>query len=282
MAGVAASGGTFADQRVVVLGAGSAGAGITRQLTAAMRSAGLTEQQARERVWLVDASGLVHSRQADLDAFKREFARPFETVAAWAGAPDNIPLLEVVKHARPTMLIGTAAQPQAFTEEIVREMARHVARPMIFPLSNPTSRAEALPGDLIAWTEGRALVATGSPFDDVEYGGRRIPIGQCNNAYIFPGVGLGVIAAQARRVTDAMFVAAARTLSELAPVRRDPSLALVPPLVEVRDVAKRVAVAVGMQAQRDGVAAALPQEELLRRIEATMWTPDYLPYRRVR
>jgi malate dehydrogenase (oxaloacetate-decarboxylating) len=280
-AGVAASGSTFADQRVVVLGAGSAGAGITRQLVTAMRSAGLTEDQARARVWLVDASGLVHSRQADLDAFKREFARPFETVAAWAGAPDNIPLLEVVKRAHPTMLIGTAAQPQAFTEEIVREMARHVARPMIFPLSNPTSRAEALPGDLIAWTEGRALIATGSPFDDVEYGGRRIPIGQCNNAYIFPGVGLGVIAAQARRVTDAMFIAAARTLSDLAPVRRDPSLALVPPLIEVRDVAKRVAVAVGMQAQRDGVADALPQEELLDRIEATMWTPDYLPYRRV-
>lgn len=280
-AAVAASGSTFADQRVVVLGAGSAGAGITRQLVTAMRSAGLTEEQARGRVWLVDAGGLVHSRQSDLDAFKGDFARPFDTVAAWADAPANIPLLEVVKRVHPTMLIGTAAQPQAFTEEIVREMARHVARPMILPLSNPTSRAEALPGDLIAWTEGRALVATGSPFDDVEYGGRRIPIGQCNNAYIFPGVGLGVIAAQARRVTDAMFIAAARTLSDLAPVRRDPSLALVPPLIEVRDVAKRVAVAVAMQAQRDGVADALPQDELVRRIEATMWTPDYLPYRHI-
>ena len=281
-AGVAASGSRFADQRVVVLGAGSAGAGITRQLVNGMRSDGLTEEQARRRIWLVDALGLVHSRQSGLDAFKSEYAQPFETVAAWAGAPENIPLLEVVKRVHPTILIGTAAQPQAFTEEIVREMARHVARPMIFPLSNPTSRSEALPGDLIAWTEGRALVATGSPFDDVAYGGRRIPIGQCNNAYIFPGVGLGVIAAQARRVTDAMFIAAARTLSDLAPVRRDPTLALVPPLIEVREVAKRVAVAVGMQAQRDGVADALPEGALLRRIEATMWTPDYLPYRRTR
>jgi len=155
-----------------------------------------------------------------------------------------------------------------------------VTRPMIFPLSNPTSRCEALPYDLIQWTEGRALIATGSPFDDVEYQGRTIRIGQCNNAYIFPGVGLGVIAAQARRVTDAMFIAAARTLSELAPVRRDPSLALVPPLPEVRDVAKRVAVAVAVQAQRDGVADELPDDELLRRIDATMWTPEYLPYRR--
>jgi malate dehydrogenase (oxaloacetate-decarboxylating) len=166
MAGVAASGSTLADQRVVVLGAGSAAAGITKQLVTAMRSAGLTAEQARRRVWLVDTHGLVHSRQSNLDAFKSEYARPFATVADWAGAPDTIRLLEVVKRVQPTILIGTAAQPQAFTEEIVREMARHVSRPMIFPLSNPTSKSEALPSDLISWTGGRALVATGSPFDD--------------------------------------------------------------------------------------------------------------------
>jgi malate dehydrogenase (oxaloacetate-decarboxylating) len=282
MAGAAAGGTRFADQRVVLLGAGSAAAGITRQLVTGMRSDGLSEDEARRRIWLVDAPGLVHSRQQDLDAFKREFARPFETVADWAGAPGCIPLLEVVKRVRPTILIGAAAQPQAFTEEVVREMARHVARPMIFPLSNPTSRCEALPVDLIHWTEGRALVATGSPFDDVKYEDRTIRIGQCNNAYIFPGVGLGVIAAHARRVTDAMFIAAARTLSELAPVRRDPSLALVPPLREVREVARQVAVAVAVQAQRDGVADSLADDELARRIDATMWTPEYLPYRRAR
>jgi malate dehydrogenase (oxaloacetate-decarboxylating) len=282
MAGAAAGGTRFADQRVVLLGAGSAAAGITRQLVTGMRSDGLSEDEARRRIWLVDAPGLVHSRQPELDAFKTEFARPFETVADWAGGPVHIPLLEVVKRVRPTILIGAAAQPQAFNEEIVREMARHVTRPMIFPLSNPTSKCEALPVDLINWTEGRALVATGSPFEDVEYKGRTIRIGQCNNAYIFPGVGLGVIAAQARRVTDAMFIAAARMLSELAPVRRDPSLALVPPLREVREVAKRVAVAVAVQAQRDGVADALADDELARRIDATMWTPEYLPYRRAR
>jgi len=282
MAGAAAGGVRFADQRVVLLGAGSAAAGITRQLVTGMRSDGLSADEARRRIWLVDAPGLVHSRQKDLDAFTSDYARPFEAVADWAGAPEHIPLLEVVKRVRPTILIGAAAQPQAFTEEIVREMARHVTRPMIFPLSNPTSKSEALPVDLINWTEGRALVATGSPFEDVQYQGRTIRIGQCNNAYIFPGVGLGVIAAQARRVTDAMFIAAARTLSELAPVRRDPSLALVPPLREVRDVAKRVAVAVAVQAQRDGVADALSDDELARRIDATMWTPEYLPYRRMR
>ena len=280
MAGAAAGGARLADQRIVLLGAGSAAAGITRQLVTGMRSDGLSADEARRRIWLVDAPGLVHSRQKDLDAFKSEYARPFETVADWAGAPERIPLLEVVKRARPTILIGAAAQPQAFTEEIVREMARHVTRPMIFPLSNPTSKSEALPVDLLNWTEGRALVATGSPFDDVQYRGRSIRIGQCNNAYIFPGVGLGVIAAQARRVTDAMFIEAARTLSELAPVRRDPSLALVPPLHEVREVAKRVAMAVAAQAQRDGVAGTLSDAELQRRIDATMWRPEYLPYRR--
>jgi len=282
MAGAAAGGTRFADQRVVLLGAGSAAAGITRQLVTGMRSDGLSEDEARRRIWLVDAPGLVHSQQQDLDAFKTEFARPFDTVADWAGAPGHIPLLEVVKRVRPTILIGAAAQPQAFNEAVVREMARHVTRPMILPLSNPTSKCEALPVDLINWTEGRALIATGSPFDDVEYQGRKIRIGQCNNAYIFPGVGLGVIAAQARRVTDAMFIAAARTLSELAPVRRDPSLALVPQLREVREVAQRVAVAVAVQAQRDGVADQLPDDELVRRIDATMWTLEYLPYRRVR
>ncbi|HEU4687075.1 MAG TPA: NAD-dependent malic enzyme, partial [Vicinamibacterales bacterium] len=212
LAGVAASGGKFSDQRVVLLGAGSAAAGITSQIVTAMRTEGLTEEQARRRIWLVDSQGLVHAGRADLDAFKLEYAQPREA--------STFPLLEVVKRVHPTILIGTAAQPQAFTEDIVREMARHVWRPLVFPLSNPTSKSEALPTDVIAWSEGRAFVATGSPFDDVVYDGRRIRIGQCNNAYIFPGVGLGVIASQARRVTDAMFVAAARALSELSPARR--------------------------------------------------------------
>jgi malate dehydrogenase (oxaloacetate-decarboxylating) len=273
MAGVAASGGKFSEQRVVLLGAGSAAAGITSQIVTAMRAEGLTPEQARRRIWLVDSQGLVHSGRTDLEAFKLEYAQPRE-----AG---TLSLLEVVKSVHPTILIGTAAQPQAFTEDIVREMARHVSRPLVFPLSNPTSKSEALPTDVIAWTEGRAFVATGSPFDDVVYDGRRIRVGQCNNAYIFPGVGLGVIASNARRVTDGMFVAAARALSELSPARRDSSQPLLPPLSEVRDVAKRVAVAVALQAQCDGVTEALPQDELQRRIESTMWTPDYLPYRRI-
>lgn len=280
MAGAAVGGAQLKDQRVVLLGAGSAAAGITAQLVNAMRSEGLTDEQARRRIWLVDSQGLVHSRRTDPDAFKREYAQPFEEVSGWSDRAGAISLLDVVKRAQPTILIGTAAQPQAFNEQIVREMARHVERPIIFPLSNPTSKCEALPVDVIAWTEGRALVATGSPFEDVEYGGRRICIDQCNNAYIFPGVGLGVIAAQARRVTDAMFVAAARALSDLSPARRDPSQPLLPPLSEVRQVSKHVAIAVATEAQRAGLAEPMSREEFLRRIDAVMWTPTYLPYRR--
>lgn len=280
MAGAAVGGAQLKDQRVVLLGAGSAAAGITAQLVNAMRSEGLTDEQARRRIWLVDSQGLVHSRRTDPDAFKREYAQPFEEVGGWSDRAGAISLLDVVKRAQPTILIGTAAQPQAFNEQIVREMARHVERPIIFPLSNPTSKCEALPVDVIAWTEGRALVATGSPFEDVEYGGRRIRIDQCNNAYIFPGVGLGVIAAQARRVTDAMFVAAARALSDLSAARRDPSQPLLPPLSEVRQVSKHVAIAVATEAQRAGLAEPMSREEFLRRIDAVMWTPTYLPYRR--
>src|SRR5262249_42793218 len=155
-----------------------------------------------ECIWLVDSQGLVHSGRANLEAFKQEFAQPAQKIGTWqVSNRDAISLLDVVKHIRPTVLIGTAAQPNAFNEEVVREMARYVDRPMIFPLSTRTSMCEALPVDLLAWTGGRALVATGSPFGDVPYGDRRIRIAQCNNSYIFPGVGLGVIASQSSRVT---------------------------------------------------------------------------------
>ena len=177
LAGVAASGGKFSDQRIVLLGAGSAAAGITSQIVTAMRAEGLTPDEARRRIWLVDSQGLVHSGRTDLDAFKREYAQPSAT---------DLSLLEVVKRVHPTILIGTAAQPQAFTEDIVREMARHVERPLVFPLSNPTSKSEALPVDVIAWTEGRAFVATGSPFDDVAYDGRASASASATTRTSFP------------------------------------------------------------------------------------------------
>jgi len=173
------------------------------------------------------------------------------------------------------VLIGLSTSGGAFTEAVVREMARQVARPIILPLSNPTARSEARAEDLIRWTGGRALVATGSPFAPVEFEGRRIPIAQCNNVYIFPAVGLGVVAARARRVTDGMMLAAARALGEWSPALKDPNAALLPGLGEIREVARGVALAVGMAAQRDGVAEATTSEELHARIVATQWVPEY-------
>jgi malate dehydrogenase (oxaloacetate-decarboxylating) len=281
LAAVEVAGSKISRQRIVVLGAGSAASGICRQIVAAMMSEGLSEEEARRSIWLVDRYGLVHSEAEGIEGFQKEFAQPVERLAGWDLArKDHITLEETVRHVRPTILIGTAAQPLAFTEPIVREMARHADRPIIFPLSNPTSKSEARPSDLIAWTGGRALIATGSPFTDVAHGGRSISIGQCNNAYIFPGIGLGVIASRARRVNDEMFVAAARALSELSPVHDDPSGSLFPPLEQVREVSRHVAFEVGIEAQRAGLAEPTSEQELERRISAKMWDPRYVRYRK--
>ena len=185
----------------------------------------------------------------------------------------------MIKNVKPTILIGTSAQPGVFTEEIVREMAKHVDRPIIFPLSNPTSKSEAIPADLLKWTNGKALIATGSPYPAVTYGDRVIQIGQCNNSFIFPGVGLGVIASGARRVTDAMFVAAARVLSEFAPILRDPAGPLYPPLERVRDISFKVALEVAREAQRAGLAE-VDLGNLEEIVSENMWTPHYVPLRR--
>lgn len=280
LAAARVAGARVSEQRIVMLGAGSAATGISNQLVAAMVTEGLSEQQARSKIWLVDSLGLVLENYGG-EAVKHKYAHSAEEVNGWKlEAPDRVMLADVVRNLHPTVLIGTAAQPGAFTEQIVREMAARVERPIIFPLSNPTSKSEAVPSDLINWTHGRALVATGSPFPDVVYGDRVIEIGQCNNAYIFPGIGLGVIASGARRVTDEMFVAAARALSRMSPVDTDPAGSLFPPLVRVREVSRNVAVAVGLEAGREGIAEAMPIEELERRVDAKMWSPRYVPYRR--
>jgi malate dehydrogenase (oxaloacetate-decarboxylating) len=274
------TGGGLRDQRVVILGAGSSAIGISDQLVTAMVSEGATPAEARAAIWLLDSEGLVHNGRT-LEAAKQLYAKPLELVANWQVANRaRIGLHEVVRHVHPTILLGTSAQTGAFTESIVRTMAQHVARPIVFPLSNPTSKSEATPADLLAWTDGRALVATGSPFPNVVYGGRSLRIGQCNNAFIFPGVGLGIIASGATRVTDEMFVAAARALSLWSPARQDPADALYPHLDVVQDVARDVAVAVGVEAQRAGLAPSIRRDDLVRHIKEKMWEPRYLPYRR--
>ena len=272
---------TISQQRVVILGAGSSAIGISEQIVAAMMNEGLTEQQAKSAIWLLDSRGLVHSGRSDLEPAKQKFAQPFDLVRPWEIADRNrINLTDVVKNVQPTVLIGTSAQPGAFTEELIREMAKYVESPIILPLSNPTSKSEATPSDLLKWTDGRALIATGSPFPSVDYNGHLRQIGQCNNAFIFPGVGLGVIASGARRVTQGMFIAAARTLANLSPVLQDSYASLYPALEGVRGISRAVALAVSLEAQQAGLTERTSSEDLQRRIDTTMWTPRYKRYRK--
>jgi malate dehydrogenase (oxaloacetate-decarboxylating) len=276
LAAVHVTGTKLSEQRVVILGAGSAATGITEQVVGAIETEGYSLEEARSSIWLVDSHGLVHTGRGGLEAEKAPYAQPQERLAGWSTShSEDIGLQEVVTQVHPTILIGTAARAGAFTEAIVRKMARHVKRPIIFPLSNPTSKSEAAPADLIAWTEGRALIATGSPYPEVSYSGQTITIGQCNNMFIFPGMGLGVIAAQARRVTNQMFIAAARALSEYSPARQASTAPLYPMVEDVREVSRYVALAVGLAAQQSGVAERTSQEELERRITAQMWIPHY-------
>lgn len=263
-------------QRVVTLGAGSSGIGISDQIVTGMQLEGLTREEAHARIWLLDSHGLVHSGRTDLEANKQAYAQPVELLNTWkTETPGRFTLAEVVANVRPTVLLGTSAQPGAFTEELVREMAKHVERPIIFPLSNPTSKCEATPSDLLNWTEGRAIVATGSPFPPVTYKGSEFRIGQCNNSFIFPGVGLGVLAAGAKRVTNEMFVAAALVLSDASPTLTDPLAPLYPPLERVREISREVAVAVGLEAQRLGLAEPIGRAELEQRIDDKIWTPHH-------
>ncbi|WP_131113998.1 NAD-dependent malic enzyme [Lichenihabitans psoromatis] len=280
MAAVKVTGTPLVDQRIALLGAGSAGCGIATFLLEAMVADGLDEAEARKRFYAVDINGLLVEGQNDIRPNQRKFVQSREAVAGWTlEEPGRIGLADVVANAHPTTLIGVSMQAGAFTEAIVRKMADNTPRPIIFPLSNPTSRAEAQPKDVMEWTGGRALMGTGSPFKAVERNGVTIPINQTNNSYIFPGVGLGVLAVDARRVTDAMFMAAARALADLSPALKDPNGRLLPPVEELRSVARTLAGAVARQAIADGVAEPLDEAEIDERIDAHVWEPSYRPYR---
>jgi malate dehydrogenase (oxaloacetate-decarboxylating) len=280
LAAVDVIGSKISNQQIVMLGAGSSATGISDQLVSAMMSEGLTKHEAKARIWLVDSRGLVHTGRTGLEPSKQKYAQDTERVKAWPLAEDDrVTLMDVIKNVKPSILIGTSAQPGAFTEQIVREMASNVERPVIFPLSNPTSKCEATPADLIKWTEGRALVATGSPFQPVVFEDRKFDIGQCNNAFVFPGVGLGVIASGARRVANEMFVAAARALAEFSPALHEGrGASLYPALEHVRRVSRCVALVVAAEAERLGLAEPTTRDELKRRVEAKMWSPQYARY----
>jgi malate dehydrogenase (oxaloacetate-decarboxylating) len=270
-------GSKLTEQVVAVLGGGTAGCGISEQIVAAMVEDGLPESEARARIYVVDRAGLLHDGMQELEAFQKKLAQPHERLVDWprSGAQGNVELIDVVRQARPTVLIGVSGQPGLFTEEIVREMARLVPEPIIFPLSNPTSRMEAAPADLVAWTQGRARIATGSPIAPVAYEGRTFPIAQCNNSYVFPAIGLGVLASGARRVTDEMLRAGARALGGLSPSSGDSATPLLPPLSEIRSVTRRLALAVATEAQRQGLTDSVSGDELEGRIAADFWDPSY-------
>ena len=278
LAAVTVTGVPLTEQRVAVFGAGSAGCGIAGLIRAAMCDAGLSEREAAARFFMVDRDGLLIEGMDGLAPFQTPFAQSRQAIAGWTlDHPDKIALLDVVHNARPTVLIGVSGQAGAFSEPVVRAMAQCNERPVIFPLSNPTSRAEATPADIEAWTEGRALVGVGSPFPPILRSGVRFKVDQTNNSYVFPGVGLGVLAAGARRVSDGMFMAAAKALADASPARDNPKHNLLPPVSALREVAARVALAVAMQAHKEGQANGVTVDQIQERIRAKVWTPRYVP-----
>jgi malate dehydrogenase (oxaloacetate-decarboxylating) len=276
LAGMRATGTPLAGQRVVILGAGAAGIGIARLLRDTLQRAGLAGSDLAGAIASLDTGGLVVHDRPIADVHKRLFAWPAALAERFGLGPDKPrDLPAVVRALKPTMLIGTSGQPGTFTEEIVRTMARHVQRPLIFPMSNPTSKSEATPADLIHWTEGRALVATGSPFEPVEWAGRRITIGQGNNAFVFPGIGLGVLVSEAREVTDSMFAAAAQQLASEVGAQDLAAGSLFPPVRDIRRVTARIAAAVVREADRCGVGRHVEEDALETQVARAMWEPSY-------
>ena len=269
----------FIDHRIVIAGAGSAGHGIREQLIEAMVSGGADAGSAESQIFVLDSRGLVTSDQTSLTQVKRDLATPIEVVNGWGEFEGPVSLLDVVANVEPTVLIGVSGQSGLFTEDVITTMAKTCDRPIVMPLSNPTSHTEVTPANAIRWTEGRAFVATGSPFSPVEYDGRTHAIGQANNVFIFPGMGLGVITVRAREVTVVMFLAAAEALADETGSALVSSGQLYPHITDVRDVSRAVAIAVARKAIEEGVAEAV--QDLEEMIDAEMWTAEYLPYRQV-
>jgi len=273
------SGQALSDLRVVIFGAGGAGVGVADTLRAAMVREGLADAKARRQFWLVNRGGLLHSGRNDLKPEQQVYAAPWEEVSKWSRSdPSRVSLAETVEGARPTVLIGLSTVSGAFNEPLVRSMVKAVKRPVILPLSNPTTKSEATPQNLLDWTDGKALIATGSPFPAAKVKDQAVPIAQCNNVYIFPALGLGAVASRARHVTDGMILAAARTLAAHSPARTDPSAPLLPTIPHLRRVAREIAVAVGVEAQRTSEANPTSNEELRERVAACQWTPSYPRY----
>jgi malate dehydrogenase (oxaloacetate-decarboxylating) len=267
-------------QKIVIFGFGSAGIGITTLLAQFMQDRGLSAEEAHKRFYGIDRYGLVTESTKDLRPEQRAYARKEQEVQGWRQPNGEISLLDVIRHVKPSVLIGVSGQGGAFTEQAIREMAKHTASPVIFPLSNPTSRSEATPQDLMNWTERRALIGTGTAFAPIRVGGKKEQIAQTNNSYIFPGLALGIVASKARRVTDTMVKAAAQELVQHLPTQKNRQASLLPPLADLRKLAEFIGRAVGQQAIKDGQAEIDDEDALSRELTANIWEPVYVPYER--
>ena len=268
-------------QRIVVYGAGSAGTGISNQIVDAMVKHGLTLKEAYNCFWLIDRQGLLMSDDKTLTSEQKPYARAKSERAKWKYQGEDYPSLsDTVNHIKPTALIGCSAQTGAFSQDIIQTMAKTCKRPIIFPLSNPDEKCEAKPVDILKWTEGRALIATGTAFPAIEYQNRLVEIAQCNNALVFPGVGLGVLAVGAKKLSKNMIWAASQALSEFSPSKKDSFLPLLPSLEEAQNVAKEIARAVAKSAISEGLARHKNQKEVDKHIEARFWEPRYLPFKK--
>lgn len=269
----------LSDQRVAFLGSGSAGCGIAEHIVRQMQREGLSEQQARSQVFMIDRYGLITDDMPNLQAFQQPLAQKSANLTEWESV-QSLGLAHVVRQAKITVLIGVSGQPNLFTQEIINDLCTNTEQPIVLPLSNPTSRVEATPQDIIKWSEGKAIVATGSPFSPVLYEGETFEISQCNNSYIFPGIGLGVIVVRATSISDNMLMAASQALADASVQYPKPKGALLPSLNEIKSISKSIAYAVAKQAIEDGVSPPISEETMQRRLSENFWTPKYRTYRR--
>lgn len=270
---------SLSEQRVVFAGAGSAGCGIAEAIVAQMIYEGLSDEQAREQVFMVDQQGLLTDDMQGLKPFQQGLAQRSDAILEW-GCYGEVKLIDVIANAKPSILIGVTGVPGLFSESVIREMHDHCPEPIVFPLSNPTARAEATPADIIKWTDGDALVATGSPFTPVLHKLRSYSIAQCNNSYIFPGIGLGVLASGASRITDDMLMESSRALAECSPLAQNGFGPLLPPLEDIQEVSRHIALTVALKAIEQGNAPSMTKEQLIEQIEAEYWRPEYPIYKR--
>ncbi|AEE21702.1 malic protein NAD-binding protein [Glaciecola sp. 4H-3-7+YE-5] len=271
----------LSNQRVVFVGAGSAGCGIAEQIIKQMTSEGISDAQARSQVFMIDRFGLVTDDMEGLRDFQYRLAQPLANLVAWQKSAQYPTLLETVSQVKPSILIGVSGQAGLFTEQVIKEMKRHCDLPIIFPLSNPSRQVEARPENVIEWTNGQVIIATGSPFKPVEYQGKTYPIAQCNNSYIFPGIGLGVLAAKASLISDEMLMATSAALANASPLASGTGHELLPPLTGIAQLSKKIAFDVGKVAQKQGLALEVSDEILTERIEGNFWQAEYRPYKRV-